>query len=138
MKQSGKEPNVVYDKVVITVPAYFTLAQKDATRKAGELAGLEVQMLLEEPTAAAINYALQNNIQNGLFFVFDLGGGTFDVSILEKIENIPTVLATAGNNFLGGDNFDYILARYFLNHLVEIGADVADVEVNADNTSLDA
>lgn len=130
----GKEPNVVYDKVVITVPAYFTLAQKDATRKAGELAGLEVQMLLEEPTAAAINYALQNNIQNGLFFVFDLGGGTFDVSILEKIENIPTVLATAGNNFLGGDNFDFILARYFLNHLVEIGADVDDVEVNADNT----
>ncbi|MGI5872502.1 MAG: Hsp70 family protein [Bacillota bacterium] len=130
----GNDPNVVYDKVVITVPAYFTLAQKDATRKAGELAGLEVQMLLEEPTSAAINYALQNNIQNGLFFVFDLGGGTFDVSILEKIENIPTVLATAGNNFLGGDNFDYILARHFLNHLSEIGADVDDVEVDADNT----
>lgn len=130
----GNDPNVVYDKVVITVPAYFTLAQKDATRKAGELAGLEVQMLLEEPTSAAINYALQNNIQNGLFFVFDLGGGTFDVSILEKIENIPTVLATAGNNFLGGDNFDYILARHFLNHLSEIGADVDDVEVDPDNT----
>ncbi len=129
----GNDSNVVYDKVVITVPAYFTLAQKDATRKAGELAGLEVQMLLEEPTSAAINYALQNNIQNGLFFVFDLGGGTFDVSILEKIENIPTVLATAGNNFLGGDNFDFILARHFLNHLIEIDADVNDVEVNADN-----
>jgi molecular chaperone DnaK len=130
----GKDPNVIYDKVVITVPAYFTLAQKDATRKAGELAGLDVQLLLEEPTAAAINYALQNNIDNGLFFVFDLGGGTFDVSILEKIENIPTVLATAGNNFLGGDNFDFILARYFLNHLIESGHDLSDVEVDYDNT----
>ena len=130
----GKDPNVIYDKVVITVPAYFTLAQKDATRKAGELAGLEVQLLLEEPTAAAINYALQNNIENGTFFVFDLGGGTFDVSILEKIENIPTVLATAGNNFLGGDNFDFILARYFLNHLLESGYDVSDIEVDYDDT----
>lgn len=129
----GKEENVVYDKVVITVPAYFNLAQKDATRKAGELAGLEVQMLLEEPTAAAINYAVSNNIENGLFFVFDLGGGTFDVSILEKTENIPTVLATAGNNFLGGDNFDSIIARYFLEKLKKRGNNVDDIEVSADD-----
>lgn len=129
----GKEENVVYDKVVITVPAYFNLAQKDATRKAGELAGLEVQMLLEEPTAAAINYAVSNNIENGLFFVFDLGGGTFDVSILEKTENIPTVLATAGNNFLGGDNFDSIIARYFLEELKKRGNNVDDIEVSADD-----
>src|SRR5574344_2939143 len=128
----GNEENVVYDKVVITVPAYFNLAQKDATRKAGELAGLEVQMLLEEPTSAAINYAVSNNVENGLFFVFDLGGGTFDVSILEKTENIPTVLATAGNNFLGGDNFDLILARHFLDVLKERGNAVDDIVASPD------
>lgn len=126
----NEEKNIIYDKVVITVPAYFTLAQKDATRKAAELAGLEVQMLLEEPTSAAINFALQNDIENGVFFVFDLGGGTFDVSILEKIGNIPTVLAIAGNSYLGGDNFDYILARYFLEHLRKIGYNVDDIEVD--------
>lgn len=125
-----EDNNVIYDKVVITVPAYFSLAQKDATRKAAELAGLEVQMLLEEPTSAAINFALQNDIENGIFFVFDLGGGTFDVSILEKTGNIPTVLAIAGNSYLGGDNFDYILARYFLDHLRSSGYNVDDVEVD--------
>ena len=129
----GKDNNVLYDKIVVTVPAYFSLAQKDATRKAAELAGLEVQMLLEEPTAAAINYAVQNNIEDGLFFVFDLGGGTFDVSILEKTGNIPSVLAIAGNLYLGGDNFDFILARYFLDYLKESGFDVDDVEVDADD-----
>ena len=127
------EKNTIYDKVVITVPAYFNLAQKDATRRAGELAGLEVQMLLEEPTAAAINYAVSNQIENGLFFVFDLGGGTFDVSILEKTENIPTVLATAGNNFLGGDNFDLILARYFLSVLKDCGHQVDDIVASVDD-----
>ena len=127
------DKNIIYDKVVITVPAYFSLAQKDATRKAGELSGLEVTMLLEEPTAAAINYALQNNVENGLFFVFDLGGGTFDVSILEKTGNVPQVLATAGNNFLGGDNFDLLLARYFLKYLKNSGYDVSDVKADASN-----
>lgn len=116
-KQIEKAPNVIYDRIVITVPAYFSIAQKDATRKAGELAGLDVLMLLEEPTAAAINYTVKNNIENGIFMVYDLGGGTFDVSIIEKIENIPVVLATAGNNFLGGDNFDNMLARYFIDVL---------------------
>lgn len=125
---------VIYDGVVITVPAYFSLAQKDATRKAGELAGLNVKMLLEEPTAAAINFAIQNNIENGIFFVFDLGGGTFDVSILEKTGSVPEVLATAGNNFLGGDNFDFLLARYFLNYLEEGGYDIDDVIADKDDT----
>lgn len=74
-------------------------------------------MLLEEPTAAAINYTVKNNVNSGVFMVYDLGGGTFDVSIIEKIENIPVVLATAGNNFLGGDNFDNLLARYFIDVL---------------------
>lgn len=129
----GKEDNVIYDSVVITVPAYFNLAQKDATRKAAELAGLKVQSLLEEPTAAAINYSVQNDVNEGVFFVFDLGGGTFDISILEKIGNIPAVLATAGNNYLGGDNFDMILARYFLSHLKESGYDLDDCEVDANN-----
>lgn len=124
-KQVEKAENVVYDRIVITVPAYFSIAQKDATRKAGELAGLEVLMLLEEPTAAAINYTVKNNVNSGVFMVFDLGGGTFDVSIIEKIENIPVVLATAGNNFLGGDNFDNLLARYFIDVLNnDLGYDI--------------
>lgn len=124
-KQVEKTENVVYDRIVITVPAYFSIAQKDATRKAGELAGLEVLMLLEEPTAAAINYTVKNNVNSGVFMVYDLGGGTFDVSIIEKIENIPVVLATAGNNFLGGDNFDNLLARYFIDVLNnDLGYDI--------------
>lgn len=124
-KQVEKAENVIYDRIVITVPAYFSIAQKDATRKAGELAGLEVLMLLEEPTAAAINYTVKNNVNSGVFMVYDLGGGTFDVSIIEKIENIPVVLATAGNNFLGGDNFDNLLARYFIDVLNnDLGYDI--------------
>ena len=112
--QVQKGDSVVYDRVVITVPAYFSIGQKDATRKVGELAGLDVLMLLGEPTAAAINYTVKNGIDNGVYMVYDLGGGTFDVSIIEKIESIPIVLATAGNNYLGGDNFDNMLAHYFI------------------------
>lgn len=130
-KQIDKPDNVVYDRIVITVPAYFSVAQKDATRKAGELAGLDVLMLLEEPTAAAINYTVKNNVNSGVFMVYDLGGGTFDVSIIEKIENIPVVLATAGNNFLGGDNFDNMLAHYFLEVLNnDLGY---DIDLDLDN-----
>lgn len=132
-KQIEKNENVVYDRIVITVPAYFSIAQKDATRKAGEIAGLDVLMLLEEPTAAAINYTVKNNINNGVFMVYDLGGGTFDVSIIEKIENIPVVLATAGNNFLGGDNFDNMLARYFIDVLNnDLGYDI-DTDLKTSN-----
>lgn len=131
----GKKNNIIYDKVIITVPAYFNLSQKDATRKAAELCGLEVKMLLEEPSAAAINFSLKNNVENGVFFVFDLGGGTFDISILEKTGNIPQVLATAGNNFLGGDNFDFLVARYFLEVLKKNGIDVEDVKVDVFNPS---
>ena len=132
-KQVDKPDNVVYDRIVITVPAYFSVAQKDATRKAGELAGLEVLMLLEEPTAAAINYTVKNGVNNGIFMVYDLGGGTFDVSIIEKIENIPVVLATAGNNFLGGDNFDNMLAHYFLEVLNnDLGYEI-DLDLNNKN-----
>lgn len=132
-EQVNKNTNTVYDRIVITVPAYFSVAQKDATRKAGELAGLDVVMLLEEPTAAAINYTVKNNIENGVFMVYDLGGGTFDVSIIEKIENIPVVLATAGNNFLGGDNFDNMLARYFIEVLNnDLGYDI-DTNLKSSN-----
>ena len=132
-KQIEKNENVVYDRIVITVPAYFSIAQKDATRKAAEIAGLDVLMLLEEPTAAAINYTVKNNVNNGVFMVYDLGGGTFDISIIEKIENIPVVLATAGNNFLGGDNFDNMLARYFIDVLNnDLGYDI-DTDLNASN-----
>ncbi len=132
--QADVPKDTVYDRIVITVPAYFSVAQKDATRKAGELASLEVVMLLEEPTAAAINYTVKNNIQNGVFMVYDLGGGTFDVSIIEKIDSIPVVLATAGNNFLGGDNFDSLLAHYFIEVLNnELGYDIKlDLKNSAD------
>lgn len=132
-EQVNKNTNTIYDRIVITVPAYFSAAQKDATRRAGELAGLDVVMLLEEPTAAAINYTVKNNIENGVFMVYDLGGGTFDVSIIEKIENIPVVLATAGNNFLGGDNFDNMLARYFIEVLNnDLGYDI-DTNLKSSN-----
>ena len=122
----------IYDRAVITVPAYFNIAQKNATVKAGELAGVNVLMLLEEPTSAAIKYCVQNGIENGVFMVYDLGGGTFDVSIIEKIDNIPIVLATAGNNFLGGNNFDEILAHYMIDVLnSQLGYDIKlDLEKN--------
>ena len=126
-KQIDKNNNEIYDRVIITVPAYFSIAPKDATRRAGELAGLEVVMLLEEPTAAAINYAINKKIENGLFLIYDLGGGTFDVSIVEKIQNVPVVLATAGNNYLGGDNFDNIIAHYLLEELRGGGVPVEDI-----------
>ncbi len=134
-EQIDDDKNVVYDRAVITVPAYFNIAQKDATRKAGELAGIDVCMLLEEPTAAAINYTIKNNISNGVFMVYDLGGGTFDVSIIEKIDNVPVVLATAGDNYLGGDNFDKILANRFLEILNnELGY---DIQLDIDNNQKD-
>ena len=125
LKEKYEDGEVEYSRAVVTVPAYFTKAQTDATRKAVELAGFEVLLLLEEPTAAAINYTYKQNIDNGIFMVYDFGGGTFDVSIIEKIENIPIVLATSGNNYLGGDNLDNILANYFLSFLKdELGYDL--------------
>ncbi|MBH0114025.1 Hsp70 family protein [Novosphingobium sp. YJ-S2-02] len=97
-------------EAVITVPAYFNDRQRKATRKAGELAGLRVTRLINEPTAAALAFGLADKGDREPFLVFDLGGGTFDVSIVEMFEGIVEVRASAGDNRLGGDDFDAALA----------------------------
>ncbi|MDS0524631.1 molecular chaperone HscC [Clostridium sp. SHJSY1] len=102
-------------EAVISVPAYFSDAQRKATKLAGELAGLKVERLISEPTAAAIAYGLHESANDTQFLVFDLGGGTFDVSILEMFEGIMEVKSIAGDNFLGGEDFNNVLASYFLN-----------------------
>lgn len=88
-------------EAVISVPAYFNDAQRKATQRAGELAGLKVERLLSEPTAAAIAYGLHQQQPETKFLVFDLGGGTFDVSVLELFDQIMEVKSVAGDNFLG-------------------------------------
>lgn len=100
-------------EAVISVPAYFSDAQRKATRSAGELAGVRVERLINEPTAAALAYGLQNREQESRFLVFDLGGGTFDVSILESFDNVFEVHASAGDNFLGGEDFLDVLVDAF-------------------------
>ena len=93
-------------KAVITVPAYFNDSQRQATRDAGQIAGLEVMRIINEPTASSLAYGLDKLDQNGIILVYDLGGGTFDVSILDITDGVFEVKATAGNNKLGGDDFD--------------------------------
>jgi molecular chaperone HscC len=100
-------------EAVISVPAYFSDAQRKATRAAGELAGVKVERLINEPTAAALAYGLQQREGEGRFLVFDLGGGTFDVSILECFDSVFEVHASAGDNFLGGEDFLEILVETF-------------------------
>ncbi|KQZ72369.1 2-alkenal reductase [Rhodanobacter sp. Root561] len=92
-------------EAVISVPAYFSDAQRKATRAAGELAGIRVERLINEPTAAALAYGLREQSDGARFLVFDLGGGTFDVSVLEMFEGVVEVHASAGDNFLGGEDF---------------------------------
>lgn len=99
-------------KAVITVPAYFDNAQKQATKDAGKIAGLDVERIVNEPTAAALAYGLDKQDKNHTILVYDLGGGTFDVSILELGDGICEVKATAGNNKLGGDDFDERIIDY--------------------------
>lgn len=98
-------------EAVITVPAYFNERQRRATRRAGEIAGLEVKRLINEPTAAALAFGLTDRGDREPFLVFDLGGGTFDVSIVEMFEGIVEVRASAGDNRLGGDDFDEALVK---------------------------
>src|ERR1700744_327254 len=97
-------------EAIITVPAYFSDAQRKATRIAGELAGLRVERLLNEPTAAALAYGLHDAQGETQFLVFDLGGGTFDVSILEMFDGVMEVRASAGDNMLGGEDFVTVVA----------------------------
>ena len=98
-------------EAVITVPAYFNDKQRKATRRAGELAGLKVERLLNEPTAAALAYGIHNLDDESRFLVFDLGGGTFDVSILEIFEGVIEVRASTGDNRLGGEDFNDLLVK---------------------------
>ncbi len=98
-------------EAVITVPAYFTDAQRQATKDAGKIAGLEVKRIINEPTAAALAYGVDKETAQKVM-VYDLGGGTFDVSILEIDDGVIEVLATAGNNRLGGDDFDQCVMEY--------------------------
>ncbi len=104
------------DEAVITVPAYFSDAQRKATKAAGQLAGLRVDRLLNEPTAAALAYGIHETGNESRFLVFDLGGGTFDVSILELFEGVMEVRASAGDNFLGGEDITNAIVDLFFEH----------------------
>jgi len=101
-------------EAVISVPAYFDDKRRKATKRAGELAGLKVERMISEPTAAAVAYGLYDKTKDTRFLVFDLGGGTFDVSVLELYHNILEVRAVAGDNYLGGEDFTAIMAKLFL------------------------
>ncbi|MDR0138300.1 molecular chaperone DnaK [Metabacillus idriensis] len=101
-------------KAVITVPAYFNDAERQATKDAGKIAGLEVERIINEPTAAALAYGLDKTDQDQTILVYDLGGGTFDVSVLELGDGVFEVRSTAGDNRLGGDDFDQVIIDYLV------------------------
>ena len=114
-------------KAVITVPAYFNDSQRQATKNAGKIAGLEVERIINEPTAAALAYGLDKQDTNEKILVYDLGGGTFDVSILELGDGVFEVLSTSGNNKLGGDDFDNRLVDYIIEEInKQEGVDLSD------------
>ncbi len=113
---------------VITCPAYFTDSQRQATKDAGKIAGLNVLRIINEPTAAALSYGLDKEKENSKVMIYDLGGGTFDVSILEISDGVFEVLATNGNNMLGGDDFDkrimdYMVEEFKKSHGVDLSKD---------------
>ena len=115
-------------KAVITVPAYFNDAQRQATKNAGKIAGLEVERIINEPTAAALAYGLDKQDKTEQILVYDLGGGTFDVSILEIGDGVFEVKSTSGNNHLGGDDFDekvieYLVADIKKEHGIDLSSD---------------
>jgi molecular chaperone HscC len=115
-------------EAVISVPAYFNDMQRKATKRAGELAGLTVERMISEPTAAAISYGLHQKSPNTRFLVFDLGGGTFDVSILELYKNIMEVRAVAGDNYLGGEDFNAVIADLYCKKLDIAQDDLSEKE----------
>ena len=119
-------------EAVITVPAYFTDAQRQATKDAGRIAGLDVKRIINEPTAAALAYGMDKLDQDKKILVFDLGGGTFDVSILEIGDGTFEVLATAGNNRLGGDDFDKVIIDYLADEFKK----AEGVDLREDNMAL--
>ncbi|WP_218081412.1 molecular chaperone DnaK [Anthocerotibacter panamensis] len=119
-------------EAVITVPAYFTNAQRQATKDAGTIAGLEVLRIVNEPTAAALAYGLDRQNKDHCILVFDLGGGTFDVSVLQLGDGVFEVLATAGNNHLGGDDFDDRIVRW----LIEEFKNASHIDLSGDRMAL--
>ena len=119
-------------KAVITVPAYFNDSQRQATKNAGKIAGLEVERIINEPTAAALAYGLDKQDTNEKILVYDLGGGTFDVSILELGDGVFEVLSTSGNNKLGGDDFDNRLVDYILEQI----EDEEDLDLSDDKMAM--
>lgn len=119
-------------QAVITVPAYFTDAQRQATKDAGTIAGLEVLRIINEPTAAALSYGLDKLDQDQSILVFDLGGGTFDVSILQLGDGIFEVKATAGNNHLGGDDFDNSIVQW----MIECFREQEGIDLSVDKMAL--
>ena len=113
---SEKHLGAAIDRAVITVPAYFTDKQRRATVEAGGLAGLKVERIINEPTAAALAYGIEHMEENQHILVYDLGGGTFDVTVLEMFQGVLEVKASSGNNQLGGKEFDQRLADYLLDN----------------------
>nr|QFR36626.1 molecular chaperone dnaK [Candidatus Karelsulcia muelleri] len=128
MKKTAEDyiGNIV-KKAVITVPAYFNDAQRQATKEAGEIAGLNVERIINEPTAAALAYGLDKNHNNNKIVVYDLGGGTFDISILELGEGVFEVLSTSGDTHLGGDDFDKVIIDWLVKEFKkEQGVDLSN------------
>ena len=119
-------------EAVITVPAYFTDSQRQATKDAGKIAGLDVKRIINEPTAAALAYGVDKEGQPQKIMVYDLGGGTFDVSILDIDDGVIEVLATAGNNRLGGDDFDECIMKY----LVEEFKKTEGIDLSCDKVAM--
>ncbi len=119
-------------QAVITVPAYFSDAQRQATKDSGTIAGLEVLRIINEPTAAALSYGLDKQDQEQKILVFDLGGGTFDVSILQMGDGIFEVKSTSGNNHLGGDDFDEAVLRWMIANF----SDQENIDLSKDKMAL--
>jgi len=122
----GEEVN----RAVITVPAYFNDAQRNATRKAGELAGFTVERIVNEPTAAALAYGLDKIKEQSRIAVYDLGGGTFDLSILELKDGVFQVLATNGNTRLGGDDLDKRIIDFILKKITQAGGPYSSTDLH--------
>lgn len=122
----------VITQAVITVPAYFNDAQRQATKDAGRIAGLEVLRIINEPTASALAYGINNNVNNQTIVVYDMGGGTFDVSILELNDEVYEVKSTNGDTHLGGDDFDERIVHY----LMDIFQGESGIDLQNDRTAL--
>ena len=120
------------DKAVITVPAYFNDAQRQATKNAGKIAGLSVERIINEPTAAALAYGLDKQEKTQTILVYDLGGGTFDVSILELGDGVFEVKSTSGNNHLGGDDYDERIVNYLVSEIKK----EHDVDLTSDSMAM--